>query len=368
MVARGGEPRSLARGNDMTSLAWSPDGGEIWFSTFDGSSSRIQAVSLKGRTRSLAQFPGRIDLVDVDPSGRCLFIASSQQRQAFARAPGAERDVDLTWLDAQSTWALRSDGSQALLSRAGDWSMAERSGLYLRSLQGGPAIHVGTGSVVADISPDGRWVATIEADAKGQPGLRLIPTGAGASRWYPLTGEAANADMLFFHPTGGSVYLIAENTNSASRLDLATGTVTPRAIPGKVGFNINLKPASPDGRRILLQDMSDSRPADMLFPYLVFEGEGARPIPAKGNLKTEVAAGWAEDNEEVYLYDRNAIPVPVYRWNPLTGTRRPFLKLTPSDPAGVWGIYDLLITPSGKAYAYSVVRKLSDLYLLEGLR
>jgi hypothetical protein len=58
----------------------------------------------------------------------------------------------------------------------------------------------------------------------------------------------------------------------------------------------------------------------------------------------------------------------VVRWNPLTGARRPFLRIAPADPSGVWGINHLTITPSGHAYAYSVLRKLSDLYLIEGLR
>jgi hypothetical protein len=105
-----------------------------------------------------------------------------------------------------------------------------------------------------------------------------------------------------------------------------------------------------------------------LFNYLLFEKEGARPIPAKGFVRTEAAAGWTDDSQEVYVYDRNAIPASVVRVNPVTGARRPFLQISPSDPSGVWGIRNLTITPSGKAYAYSVVRKLSDLYLIEGLK
>ena len=88
----------------------------------------------------------------------------------------------------------------------------------------------------------------------------------------------------------------------------------------------------------------------------------------KGILGTEVAAGWADDSKEVYVYDRNAIPAIVIRLNPLTGARRPFLQISPPDPSGVWGIRNLTITPSGRAYAYGIVRKLSDLYLIEGLR
>ncbi|MFI5179973.1 MAG: protein kinase [Thermoanaerobaculia bacterium] len=369
VLAKGGQPRRLGPFKGFTSLAWSPDGKEVWFSTFDGGESLIQAVSLRGGARLLARAPGRLELVDVDAYGRCLAISSSQLRQAFGRAPGAEREVDLTWLDAQTPSGLRADGSQVLLARWGEWDLSDRTGLYLRSLSGGPAIHVGTGSVSADLSPDGRWVATFEADGKGQPGLRLIPTGAGASRWFPLTDNAANADTFLFQPGGDRGYLLDEDANRMSRIDLATGTITPAGFSGRVGMSSAQSPQAPDGRRMLLVDEGDTRPPEgRLFDYLLFEGEGSRPIPAKGLLGTEAVSGWADDSKEVYVYDRNAIPAVVVRVNPLTGARRPFLQISPSDPSGVWGIRNLTITPSGKAYAYSVVRKLSDLYVIEGLR
>jgi hypothetical protein len=369
VMAKGGKPRPLARCKGFTALAWGPGGDEIWFSSFDGGESRIQAVTLQGRTRILARYPGRLELVDVDPSGRCLAISSSQLRQAFGRAPGAGQDMDLTWLDAQTPQALLPDGSQMLLARSGDWEMSDRVSLYLRPLAGGPAVNLGTGSLAADLSPDGQWVATLEADAKGQAGVRLIPTGAGASRWYPLAGAATNSDAVWFHRNGGSLYLLEEDTFSLSRLDLATGTLTPKVVPAAVSYNAGQIPLSPDGRRILLTDFGSSiAPDDRLFSFLLFVGEGAQPLPAKGILRSEVVAGWADDSQEVYAYDRNAIPAPVVRWNPVTGARRPFLQITPPDPSGVWGISNLTITPSGRAYAYSVVRKLSDLYLIEGLK
>jgi sugar lactone lactonase YvrE len=368
LVSKGGQPRSLVRCKGFTALAWSPDGQEIWFSTSDGDESQIQAVTLQGRVRPMARYPGRLELVDVDTAGRGLAIASSQARQAYGRAPRGERDIDLTWLDAQTSVALRADGSQVLLARSGDWEMGRHVGLYLRPLDRGPATNLGTGSLDADISRDGRWVVTFDTDAKGQAGVRLIPTGAGVPRWYPLTGAAVNADGLWFHPEGRIVYLAEEVTGSLSRLDLVTGTLTPKVVPGTVGYNMGLKAFSSDGRRILLTDMSRSSPDGRVFIFLVFNGEGAEPTPTKGNLRSEVAAGWAENNREVYLYDRNAIPAKVVRWDPITGARRPFLEIMPSDPSGVWGISNLTITPSGNAYAYSVARKFSDLYLIEGLK
>lgn len=369
VLARGGKPRRLARCKGFTSLAWGPDRKEIWFSTYDGGESSIQAVSLRGGTRLLARHPGYLELMDVDPAGRCLAISSSQMRQAFGRAPGTDREVDLTWLDAQTPSGLRADGSQVLLARSEDWELSDDVDLYLRSLAGGPAIRLGTGSIAADLSPDGKWVATFETNDRGQAGIRLIPTGAGASRWYPLAGPSAHSDELWFHPLGGSIDLMEEDTNTSSRLDLATGTVSPGGYPRPVGTTYGQYPRSPDGRRMLLTDnQATAQSEDSLFQFMLFEGEGMAPRPAKGNVNTEVVAGWADNNQEVYLYDRNTTPVQVFRWNPLTGGRRPLFQITPSDPSGVWGIRNLTITPSGRAYVYSVVRKLSDLYLIEGLK
>jgi eukaryotic-like serine/threonine-protein kinase len=368
VLIKGAQPRTLTRCSGFTALAWGP-GEDLWFSTFDGGESRIEAVSPQGRIRLLARYPGRLELVDVDPSGRCLATVGSRVRQAFGRAPGADRDVDLTWLDAQAPQAVRADGSQVLLARTADWDMSHGVNLYLRSIGGGAAVNVGMGSLAADLSPDGQWVATFDANAKSEAGVRLIPTGAGASRWYPLAGAAAKSDGLWFHPRGDSIYLVEEATFTLSRLDLATGALVPNVVPVSVGYISGQEPIAPDGRRMLFTNYGGPVATDSLpIDYLLFEGEGAQPRPVKGSLRNEVPAGWAENSQEIYLYDRNALPAAVVLWNPVTGSRRPFLRILPSDPSGVWGIQSLHVTPSGRAYAYSVLRTFSDLYLIEGLK
>jgi len=41
--------------------------------------------------------------------------------------------------------------------------------------------------------------------------------------------------------------------------------------------------------------------------------------------------------------------------------------LEPSDPVGIPGIDGVMLAVDGSAYAYNVVRQLSELYLIEGL-
>jgi hypothetical protein len=51
-----------------------------------------------------------------------------------------------------------------------------------------------------------------------------------------------------------------------------------------------------------------------------------------------------------------------------TGHRPSWKRLAPSDPVGVTGIFDIVMTPDGRSYVYSFYCDLSDLYLVTGLR
>jgi hypothetical protein len=369
VVAKGSPARTVAPVKGFTALAWGPDGKELWFSTTDGSESTFSAASLSGRTRTLLRHAGRLELMDVDRGGRCLAIASSHQRQTFGRAPGATKDTDLTWLDAQVPMALSPDGSRLLMTRYGDWQMADGANLYLLPMAGGPGVTLGTGYVDAQLSRDGRWVATFERNAKGENGLRLLPTGAGTSRWLPLGRDLQETDGVWFHPDGASAYVSDSQRSNLARLRLDSGAPQAGAVSPRVSSYSRQEVLSPDGRSFLLQPLDELHAANEAGDPLAILREGdAKGALVKGNLRGEAAAGWAEDSRSVYLWNRNVLPAQVVRWDTATGQRRPFLQINPPDPSGIMGVQILKVTPTGHAYAYGIVRKLSDLYLVEGLK
>jgi hypothetical protein len=369
VLAKGGQPRKVTFCKGFTALAWGPGGKEIWVSTYDGSESRLLAVALSGRNRVLLRHAGRLELLDVDPAGRCLVTVNNQQRQTFGRAPGAQRDRDLTWLDAQAPMSLSADGTQVLMARYGDWQMTDRKNLYLVPTGGGPGIPLGSGKTDAALSQDGRWAATFELNTKGEKGIRLLPTGAGASRWLPLGRELSVADSLWFHPDGSKIYLSDFVRSNFARLDLDSGAVHLEAVSPKITTYSRQEVQSPDGRQFLVQSLDQPIHPERRGEALVIVREGdTQGTPTKGNLHGEAIAGWAEDSREAYLWNRNTVPAEVIRWNPATGQRRTILQINPTDTAGVMGMEILKITPDGKAYAYGLVRKLSDLYLVEGLK
>ena len=79
-------------------------------------------------------------------------------------------------------------------------------------------------------------------------------------------------------------------------------------------------------------------------------------------------AGWGPDSASLYLWDRNKVPAEVDRVDIATKRRTRVMTLQPPDPVGISGIPNLLLTADARAYTYNVVRKLSELYLVEGLR
>jgi hypothetical protein len=62
------------------------------------------------------------------------------------------------------------------------------------------------------------------------------------------------------------------------------------------------------------------------------------------------------------------VPLKLYRYDTMTGERRPWRDLVPADRAGVFIVHLFDVTPDARRYAYAYVRDLSDLYLVEGLR
>ena len=98
------------------------------------------------------------------------------------------------------------------------------------------------------------------------------------------------------------------------------------------------------------------------------DGGETRPVPgaAEGDLPVQ----WSADGRSLYVRSPVELysPARVFRLDLKTGKRTLWKELFPEDSAGVVGTDVVRLTPDGKWYAYSYLRVLSDLYLVEGLR
>jgi Tol biopolymer transport system component len=341
--------------SDLTGLAWSRSGGEIWFTGSDaGINSALYAVDLNGKQRDLLHIPGRLHLFDIGKDGQVLLTNEASRLESYGRHAGQDKDIDLSWFDWTIGRAVSNDGQWAVLEEDGEGGGSQYS-IFLRKTDGSPAIRLGSG-MGTDISPDGKWVAS--TSVKQPSPTVLLPTGAG----QPVTladGQLFHsAQRLRFLPDGKGVIMVAAEPGKAPRtyVQMLDGTA-PKAV-GPEQFRGS--EVSPDGKSVLGRKDRTS----WIIP--LSGSEPGRSLPSVRS--DEVASGWTADDNSIYVTDLSSIPGKVYAMDIKTGERKLLHEYAPADPSGVPGISGAVVTPDGKFYMYDVPRTLSYLYVVEGLK
>jgi hypothetical protein len=366
LVDRKGQVRELCPLTGLTGLAWGPRADEIWVSTYHRGESRILALDLAGKSRVLLHHAGRLEIQDVDGQGRVLAALHTYQRHTFAHLEGESSDRDLGWLDAQATMGMTSDAKTVLLANLGEWSITEGA-LYLRPLAGGPAQRLGlNGTSQPSLSSNGQWVGTFTHEPEF--GVVVAATGRGSVRNIPLQGMKDGDISAHVYGDGRQAFIwgsLNRGPVAGFFLDLESHALRKITRDGLSPFLFE-SPCSGDEQWLALIDgnkiENGTNPIVIIHP----DGTGERIYPW---LKPgEAISRWGPDSASLIVWDRNRLPALVERLDLATGRRTPMAQITPPDPAGVPGIQGVFLSPSGTRYAYNFVRKLSQLYTIEGLK
>jgi len=341
-------------------LAWSPDGREVWFTaTRQGALCRLHAVDLKGRVRTITTAPGRLILQDIAPDGRVLLVHQLKRAEVYGRGPDAAEEISLSWQDYTFVADLSRDGRQLLLSESGE-AGGPGYGVYLRGTDGSPAVRLGPGRPLA-LSPDGEWALTMPLDLPER--LVLLPTGAGEARTIPLA-PLVNGQFGSWFPDGERLLLLANEPGRPPRL--FERSLDPEAVPrpitpeGVVGIPRSL---TPDGRYVGAASFHTDGFDVALYPI-----EGGDPVPVPEIAPGATPAGWNEDGTGFYVTRNDGDRTGIYRVDVKTGEETLLHEIEPVDPAGIDEFGFALVSADGEAYAYTVHRTLSTLFLVEGLR
>jgi hypothetical protein len=94
---------------------------------------------------------------------------------------------------------------------------------------------------------------------------------------------------------------------------------------------------------------------------------GGEPRPCPGLESEDSLIRWSADGLSVFVQRFQVSTMHVFRVDLATRRRTPLWQLAARDPTGTLP-FGVCLTPDGKSYAYSFVRDLSELYLVEGLR
>ncbi|MFQ5767858.1 MAG: hypothetical protein ACE5ID_07740, partial [Acidobacteriota bacterium] len=263
----------------VTGLAWSPTGGEVWYSAWiPGVGYSIQAATPGGRSRSVFRSAVRTRLLDVR-GNRALIGHESANAGIAGMLEGNEKEKDLSFLDGTCATDLSADGAKLVFSEA--WvGGGPAYSFFLRDSASGYPVKLGDGWG-SDLSADGNWVLGYPVD----PPMRLVltPTGPGQARSIELPDFEAVGGAQWF-PDEKRILIWARRPGEAFRgyvVDLPQGTPRPVTPPGVTPplFTSASHVLSPDGGLVAAAG------GDVGLALYPVNGGAPRPVP--GALDTD---------------------------------------------------------------------------------
>lgn len=343
-------------------VAWPPSGEEVWAAATEteGWANAIYALGLNGKQRIVLRLPGILRLHDVSRDGRILLAQESWRSGVQFRGPKDTKERDLSWLDYAEMRDISADGAQISFD---DWgSAAGATGLaYVRKTDGSDAIKLGQwGEPV--LSPDQTQVFTFDATTVDAPRFVLLPTGAGEMQRLSSSGMQGAASLGWM-PDQKAVYYAGDDGHGWRMYIQEIAGGAPRSITPLISLKRNHYEShlvSPDGKLIFARDVSGQ---GELYPIA-----GGEPRAIPGWSSEDIWVTWCADGRSAYVYRDDKISAPAYRLDLTTGKRELLMTLVPADAAGVTAIVNVRMTADGKAYGYSYLRELSDLFLVEGVK
>ncbi|HET9939638.1 MAG TPA: hypothetical protein VFR25_00905, partial [Candidatus Eisenbacteria bacterium] len=330
--------------------AWDPSGQAIWFSAAgDERSPGIYRMTLDGATEPVYQAPTYTTVEDVSPRGDLLSLSVIPRMRMQGGSKDGGETRDLAWLDWSLVRDISSDGEWVLFGESG--VTGGGPGVYIRRLDGTPAIRLGDGDCWR-LSPDFQWVLITQSGRHDD--FALLPTGAGPLVPLPTLGlRCSNA--TWFPDGTGFIALAAEKGHGQRlyRYDLETKTV--HLIRDEAFHQIGS--ISPDGRQLLAMDherrtvivATDGSSIRRIGPAV----EGRRPIC------------WNREGTHFFTYNKGTIPAPVFLVDAETGEETLWLTIETRERHGVQSVNNVCLTPDGMTYVASYPQTLSSLYVMQ---
>jgi hypothetical protein len=359
IIDKSGHKSTVSKALTGYGLAWTPSGREVWFTATRPRqhAPQLRAVSLSGIERTVYRAPDWLVLHDISADGRVLLSRNTIRINMACKPPPDASERDLTWLIASFVTGLSRDGETVIfMDPLRALAASGEPTIFLRRLDGSPAVRIGEGSAAA-LSPDAQWVLAVSGDR-----MILLPTGAGAAVTLPRGdvvrssgGRWLDAQRIVFTGDPG------DNKPRGYIQEIPAGV--PRAITPE-GVTLGGKAAVRNENSIL----GRVGPVWRLFSIREGVSQAVPALTAKDN-----PLQWSPDGRYVYTVDildgLRPPDVDVFRVELATGARVLWKTLSPSDPVGVEDMRgSVVITPEAEAYCYSFMRRLGDLFVVDGLK
>jgi DNA-binding winged helix-turn-helix (wHTH) protein len=342
----------------LDGIAWAPGGREVWFTASPvGADNAVRALSLEGRVRTVLSGMGRLVLHDLAPDGRAVLERATLRSEMLFRRAGEPEDRDLSWLDFSAPEGIAPDGDTLLFYESGQGGGADYS-TFLRKTDGSLPVRVGSGRALA-LSPDGLWVLSVSL--RKPDSMDLTPAGPGENRKLQVPGVAAHEAAGFVGGDGRMFVTGRDATGKRATWITDMAGAAPRRLPLPEGHILVQNTFSPDGARFVSSCPEEDLPC-------LYDTAAGNPAPVRGAKKGWWAVGW-DARGRLYFRDRSKrLPETLWRVEPSTGRATSVAQLAPRDRAGVLAVTGVLVAKGGEAWTYGVMRRLSELHVVTGVK
>lgn len=338
-------------------IAWSRNNKEVWYSTYSyepGGGSEIDALTLTGQERLIQRFPFWINLYDIRAHDDLLVSFDNERDFSFGFINGASVEQELSWLDSTVITDVSDDGKTVLIFESGEAGDPPWGTSYLRKTDGSPAVRLGP-AYATDISNDGKYVLTFYPQK-----WTLLPTQLGEKKVFDADQFERVIGQGTLLPDGKGFLFTANEPHKTNRVYLLEFDNKKSRPITEEGVTEFVKTISPDGKYFI---GSNSSQKVLLYPL-----DGGKPRSFLGIEKGDVPIQWNSDGSSIFVVQKDILPAKIFVVNITTGNRTLIKELMPSDRTGVSPIDWVQITPDGKTITYSYNRRLSTLYMINGLR
>jgi hypothetical protein len=186
----------------------------------------------------------------------------------------------------------------------------------------------------------------------------LLPTGIGKPKPLPRGNIASYFPAARWLPDGRRFLVSGTETGRKSRVFLQSiDSGDPRPVTPEGAY----------GRLTVLDGGTKFVTRGLERRLTIYSLSNAEPRVVAGTAPGDLPITASPDGEWLFVQSDSDLPTQIVRINLRNGRREAVRSLVPPDPAGVMNILRIVATPDAKSYAYTFVRALSSLYIVDGL-
>ena len=259
------EPAGIAPGA-IDQLSLSPDGRRVVLVAIDGGARVLWVADLVRGTRTRLTFEEFASEPVWSPDGQ--WIAYDAPRGVFRKRADGTGEPELLLASERPTYpdSFSPDGRVLVLSPDSESGQGD---IVALSMDGDepptPLVQTPANEWMADVSPDGRWLAYTSMET-GRPEVYVRPFGTEGGRWQASVDTgfephwSPDGTELFYRDGLGNLYSIPVETSPAFALGLPV-----RLLGGlRSGDNPATYSVAPDGTRFLILGLTTDQDIDRL--------------------------------------------------------------------------------------------------------